>query len=41
MTAAYLRYLSDDSYDLDHALSDGMTDDEYITAIDPYGDDYS
>jgi len=39
MTAAFARYLTDASYDIDHALRDGMTDDEYIAATDPYGDD--
>jgi hypothetical protein len=39
MTMAYLRYLTDDTYSLDAALEDGMTDDEYLEVTDPYGDD--
>lgn len=38
LTVAYARYLTDASYDLDHALADGMTDTEYIDAADPYND---
>lgn len=39
MTSAYARYITDATYDLDHALADGMTDDEYIEVTDPYNDD--
>lgn len=38
MTTAFARYLTDSSYSLDDALHDGMTDDEYVTATDPYAD---